>query len=141
MDVLEFDKLAQDITTKVEADGYIICADDTQAVNELRDKVGNHIVFVLPSLYIEGAPDSLYTSDTTAIYVLTKDNSGQLKIEELKQFQDTQQIALKIVKYLCGDIENDYYCRLQKLDLSNTVLDPVYREFAGWNGYTFAISF
>lgn len=141
MDVLEFDKLAQDITAKVGADGYIIVADDTHAVNLLRDKVGIQLLFVLPSIYIEGKADSRHTSDTTAIYVLTADNSGQLKMEELQQYQATRHIALKIIDYLTGDIANEYYCKLQRLDLGNTVLDPLYREFASWNGYTFAISF
>lgn len=140
-DVNLFTQLARDTATAVGADGCIIVPDETHAVNRLRDSLGIQVVWALPSVNYEGNKDSLRTRDTTLVFVLTADNPGQLEDEMLKQFQDTSTIAKRIIAYLSDDYDPKYHCLLQNIDFSEVILDPVYREFGGWNGYTFAFTF
>jgi len=71
---------------------------------------------------------------------LEKDDNSQSADQELTQFKKLQDIILDIRDWIEVESETDNIL-LRRYDPARTKIDPEYREFGGWNGWSMSFVF
>lgn len=145
MTVTEVNTAFKDIVTVLKADGHkigghVLIAHDGHAVNRLHDRQNIWLVVVMPSKSYSGKPDQFVPHDTLMLFVLEKDNAGQTAEKELDQYQRTEDVLLAIIAYI-ADQQSEGCSPFNEFDPSSITIDPEYREFGGWNGWSMTLSY
>lgn len=144
MNITAFNQNIQDIVLAIQLQGYdlggyVLVAHEGHATIQLKDKSGIWIVAVMPSTSFSGEPDTATPHETGIILVLEKDIDDQTRSSELDQYQRTQDIVTEFVAYL--EEQRAAGCTpFHNFDLRSTTIDPEYREFGGWNGWSMTLS-
>jgi hypothetical protein len=138
--IRQFNELCNTLVMVSGAQGYCLIAQDGHAVNKLADKAGLQLACVMPQKGFDGSKDSYIQKNTFIIYCLIKDDDGQTDDQELDQYERAEEGILKIFDYLCeGDNRNN--CPpFPNIDVHNIMIDPEWREFGGWNGWSITVT-
>lgn len=120
--------------------GHVLVAQDNHATIQLKDKQGIQIVVVMPSTTLSGQPDSYDQHDTLMLFVLEKDTDDQNRDSELHQYQRTQDVLGALIDYL-DEQQSEGCTPWASYDPSSVAIDPEYREFGGWNGWSMTLSY
>jgi len=140
MRIRDFEELCKKLKTITSAAGYCRCAHDGHAVNRLADRSGLQLACVIPQKGFSGGTDNYQEHDTFIIYALEKDDNGQTSESELEQYERTEEAIFKIFHYLTEG-ENGQGCLpFPLINVKGITIDPEYREFGGWNGYSITVS-
>lgn len=139
--ISDFDKICTDIRTAVPGIAeHILVAHEEHAVNKLKDKIGVILLGIIPSADREGQATEGIDTNATWFFVLEKAPIDQDDTSELQQYGKTQEIVLGVREY----IEEAFYegdIRFRRYRPGNTKVDPEYREFGGWNGWSMSVVF
>lgn len=120
--------------------GHVLVAQDSHAVIQLKDKQGIQLVVVMPSTTQSGSPDAYAPHKTLMIFVLEKDIDDQNRGSELQQYQRTEDVLTAILDYI-DEQQSEGCTPWTNYDPSSVAIDPEYREFGGWNGWSMTFSF
>lgn len=141
MTPLQLQSILQELVQVTGSDGYSIVAHDGHVTNRLSDLPGTHIVAVYPTTsYNDDEPDFAQRISTHYLFVLEKADSGQTLDSEIQQYQHLYEKTLKIVDYLTGEGSIKPCVPFPNLALSRLTIEPEYRIFAGWNGYSLSFT-
>ncbi len=120
--------------------GHVLVAHDGHAVNQLKDKQGIWLVVVMPSKTYSGESDAYREHDTAMLFVLEKDSAGQTAKHELEQYQRTEDVMMDIIGYI-SEGQAEGCSPFDGFVPSSMAIDPEYREFGGWNGWSMTLTF
>lgn len=140
MKIREFDQLCKKLMTITSAAAYCRAAQDDQAVNRLSDASGLNLVCVMPMRGFSGKLDAVKRHYTFTVYALEKDDDGQSFESELDQYERTEEAILKIFDYLTGEDSGVTCVPYPDININGITIDPEYRTFGGWNGYSLTVS-
>ncbi|WON93899.1 hypothetical protein [Sphingobacterium sp. UGAL515B_05] len=140
MKIRDFENLCKKLKAITAAKDYCRCAHDGHAVNRLADREGLQIACVMPQKGFSGGTDSYKTHDTFIIYALEKDDSGQTPESELEPYERTEDAIFKIFHYLTEGERPGACLPFPNINVKGITIDPEYREFGGWNGYSITVS-
>lgn len=141
MTPLQLQSMMEDLVQVTGSDGYSIVAHDGHTSKRLQDSSGTHIMAVYPTTsYNDDEPDFAQRVSTHYLFVLEKDDAGQTLEKEVQQYQHLYEKTMKIVDYLTGEGSIAPCVRFPNLALSRLTIDPEYRIFAGWNGYSLSFT-
>lgn len=139
--VTELDAFVQLIMAEVpEITGYLMVIDEQHTVNKLKSLSGTRLAVIYPSATRQGKPNHVVDANSTWFFVLEKDSAGQTEAKELAQMQKLQDIALKIIEFI-DDIQTDGCSIVDRYVPGETEINPEYRSFGGWNGWSFGLVF
>ncbi|HWK58105.1 MAG TPA: hypothetical protein VNQ80_12235 [Parapedobacter sp.] len=123
-----------------DVQGHLVVAHDGHATIQLKDKQGIWLVVVMPSTTYSGQPDSYQPHDTMMLFVLEKDIDDQARASELQQYQRLQDVLAAIIDYI-GEQQAEGCSPWNDFDPSSIEIDPEYREFGGFNGWSMTLSY
>lgn len=120
--------------------GHLLVAHDGHAVNKLKDRQGIWLVVVMPQKTYTGHPDSYEQHNTIMLFILEKDIVDQTDDKELQQYQRLEDVLDAIIDYIAEEQSNG--CSpFENFDPSTVTVDPEYREFTEWNGWSMTLTF
>lgn len=141
MTPLQLQAIISEVVHITGADGYALVAHDGHAVNRLKDLQGTHIVAVYPTTsFTDDDADFAQRISTHYLFVLEKDDAGQTLENEIQQYQQVYEKAIKIVDHLTGTGSTAPCQQFPNLALSRLNIEPEYRIFGGWNGYSLSFT-
>jgi len=145
MRIKDLDTNIRTMIAELNADGHKVqghrmVAHDGHATNKLKDKDGIWLVVVMPSTTYTGSDDSYASHDTVMLLVLEKDIADQSNEDELDQYQRLQDVMQAIIDYIDGQ-QSEGCSPWTDFDPSSMQIDPEYREFGGFNGWSMTLSF
>lgn len=121
-------------------DGFHLVAEDSHAVDRLRDKRGVHLLAVIPNAQTGGKLEGYRDNNSGYLFVLEKRLADATAAKELDQYEKTQNILLAIRDRIIEAAEDN--CEpFWRLQVSSIQIDPEYNVFAGWNGYSMLFTF
>ena len=123
-----------------DVQGHLIVAHDGHATIQLKDKDGIWLVIVLPSTTYSGTDDNYKPHETIMLFVLEKDIDDQDRDSELQQYQRTQDVLNAIIDYI-AEQQSEGCTPWTDFDPASIEIDPEYREFGGFNGWSMTLSF
>jgi len=139
--VSRFNQLCVDIKTAIpEINQHILVTDEGHAVSKLKDKPGVILVAIIPSSDRDGQPGQGVDRNSTWLFIVEKDKLGQPDLQELQQYDKLQQIILKVRGYIEEKCAEGIPL-LGRYVASANKIDPEYREFGGFNGWSMSLVF
>lgn len=120
--------------------GHILVAHEGHAVIQLKDKRDIQLVVVMPSTTFSGNDDTYVAHKTVILLALEKDIDDQNRDSELDQYQRTEDVLQAIIDYL-DEQQSEGCTPWHNFDQSSAIIDPEYREFGGWNGWSMTFSY
>jgi len=145
MTITELNTAFETIVSHLKSEGFPVAghrlvAHDGHAVNKLKDHRGVWLLVVMPSKTYSGEPDAFKTTNTIILFVLEKDIADQTNLKELQQYQRTEDILQAIIDYI-AEQQSEGCSPFDRFKPSSMTIDPEYREFGGWNGWSMTLSF
>jgi len=145
MTITELNTAFQNIVTYLKSEGHKVgghqlVAEDGHAVNKLKDHRDIWIIVVMPSTTYSGQSDQQIAHDTLMLFVLEKDVSGQTNEKELQQYQRTEDVLQATIDYI-SDQQSEGCSPFDRFDPASITIDPEYRIFGGWNGWSMTLSY
>lgn len=139
--ISEFNNICLDIRTAVPGiEDHLLVAHEEHAVNKLKDKIGVILLGIIPSADREGQANEGIDTNATWFFVLEKAPVDQDDTSEIEQYGKTQEIVLAVREYI-EEAFADGDIRFRRYRPGNTKVDPEYREFGGWNGWSMSVVF
>lgn len=123
-----------------KVDGHLVVAHDGHATNKLKDRPNIWLVVVLPSKTYEGREDSYSERNTIMLFILEKDNAGQSDQKEVEQYQKLEDVLRWVIEYM-AETKAEGCSPFNKFAPTSITVDPEYRVFGGWNGWSLTVSF
>lgn len=129
--------LAQNITQAIPAitGGSLVVIDEKNAVNQIKDKSKVVLMATVPSAEAKGALDRRRNVNAILLFVLEKANTGN----PVDQLETLQPIALQVQTHMENLAETD--CDFQYFEAGEVSIEPVHRDFGGYNGWMITIVF
>lgn len=118
----------------------LMVAHEGHAVNALKDLSGDVLMVVLPSASRSGDPGCGIDSNATWFFALSKASSDQSNEKEIKEYDRLQQKILLLLNEIEERCEGGESW-LREYSPENTKIEPEYREFGGWNGWSMSLVF
>lgn len=145
MTITELNAAFTNIVTYLKSEGHKVgghrfVAEDGHAVNKLKDHRDIWLVIVMPSTTFSGQPDQYIGHDTIMLFVLEKDVAGQTDEKELQQYQRTEDVLKATIDYIAEE-QSEGCSPFDRFDPASTTIDPEWRTFGGWNGWSMTLSY
>lgn len=141
IDIQEFKTLCDSIIAQVpDVKDYHLVSHEGHAMTRLGSAAGIQMLILYPSADREGKQGSGIDLNASWIFILEKDDNSQSADQELAQFKKLQAIILEIRHWIEVESETDNIL-LRRYDPARTKIDPEYREFGGWNGWSMSVVF
>jgi len=141
IDIQEFKTLCDTIFAQVpEVKEYHLVSHEGHAITRLGSAAGIQMLVLYPSADREGKQGSGIDLNASWIFILEKDDNSQSADQEIAQFKKLQDIILDIRHWIEVQSETDYIL-LRRYVPARTKIDPEYREFGGWNGWSMSMVF
>lgn len=118
----------------------VMVANEGHLINKLDQKPGVILACIYPSADRAGEQNESIDVNATWLFVLEKDIDGQSNSDEEAQFEKLQQVALKSLTYI-EDIAVSTCGFLSRHQPSGTKINPEWREFGGFNGWSMSLVF
>lgn len=139
--ISDFNKICTDIRTAVPGIAeHILVAHEEHATNKLKDKSGVILLGIIPSAERGGEQNGGIDTNATWFFVLEKAPVDQSDVSEVEQYAKTQEIVLGVREYI-EEAFSEGDIRFRRYRPSNTKVDPEYREFGGFNGWSMSVVF
>ncbi|MEQ8548738.1 MAG: hypothetical protein RIC03_12550 [Cyclobacteriaceae bacterium] len=133
----ELDQLKAEIP---EINHLILVTSDTHAVNKLNGKKGICFVAVIPSFDGSGRLGRVVDDASTYFFIVEKEPGGITEEKELELMRRTQQVIEQIKNKLIGKAEDG--CSLfYRLTPEAIHIDPEYKTFGGYSGWSMSLVF
>lgn len=137
----KFDQLCTDIRAAVPAiKTQFIVADEEHAVTKLKDTAGVILLAIIPSAVREGENNAGIDADDTWFFILEKGPVDQSNQKEIEQYTRLQEIILQVREFIEEGFANADP-RLRRYRPASTKIDPEYKEFGGFNGWSMSVVF
>lgn len=120
--------------------GHLMVAYEDHAVNKLKDRRNIWLVVVYPSKTYSGKPDAFKPHNTIMVFILEKDISDQTDGKELAQYQRLEDVLMATIGYIAAQ-QSEGCSLFDRFDPSSITVDPEYRTFGGWNGWSVTLSY
>ena len=135
--ITQLKALCQNITVAIPeiTGGSLLVIDENNAVNQIKDKGKVILVAVVPSAEATGSLDKRRNQSAILFFILEKSKTS----DTVDQVELLQSIVLKLQTHLEGLADTD--CNFQYLDAGSTTIDPVHKEFGGYNGWMLTLVF
>lgn len=118
----------------------VLAAHEGHLINKLKDIKDVTLACVYPSVNRSGRPNEAVDVNTTWLFILEKDVSGQSDSAEESQFEKLQEVTMKIRKYV-EEVAVAQCSFLSRHEPSGTQIVPEWREFGGFNGWSMSLVF
>lgn len=119
--------------------GHLLVAEDSHAINKLKDRPNIWLVVVLPSKTYDGSEDSYTDRNTLMVFVLEKDIPDQPDDKEVGQYQRLENVFQWLIEYMAE--QQALGCSpFDRFTPKSMTVDPEYRIFGGWNGWSLTVS-
>lgn len=135
--ITQLKALCQSITVAIPeiTGGSLLVIDEKNAVNQIKDKGKVVLMAVVPSSEAMGSLDRRRNQNAVLFFVLEKGKTN----DPVDQIEVLQPIVIKLQNHLESLADTD--CNFQYLDAGSTTIDPVHKEFGGYNGWMLTLVF
>ena len=118
----------------------VLAANEGHLINKLKDIKDVVLACIYPSADRNGRPNEAVDVNTTWFFILEKDVSGQSNSAEEAQFGKLQEVTIKILQYV--ELSATTHCSfLSRHEPSGTQINPEWKEFGGFNGWSMSLVF
>jgi len=118
----------------------VLAANEGHLINKLQDIGDVTLACVYPSADRNGRPNEAVDVNTTWFFILEKDVSGQSNSDEELQFEKLQEVTIKAREYM-EEVAVTKCSFLSRHEPSGTQINPEWREFGGFNGWSMSLVF
>lgn len=135
--VTQFNHFCSTIAPIIGVNGYVLASTEEQGKKKLKDKSGLQLVAVYPDYGFSGSQDTEKPMHGMLFFVVVREREAQSDLEELNQFQETQDCIMKLKDYISGAAEMTGDCKpFPNVIIDSILIEPEYNIFGGYLGWS-----